>query len=192
MIKLSSRYIEFAFIIAYMIITYHIIALKYRNSYVFAGLNRILKILLVLLHLFIVISNIFLYLWAILLDFNPINIIFTASGILMLAAGLFMIFWGIYALGKAVFVPGNRLTAEGPFAIVRHPMYLGGIIGAVGLAVFAGSLLGLIYSVSLALVLSRIADAEEEDLQARFGMEYIEYKKRVPKLFPIKGGIPLR
>ncbi|HEY9205390.1 MAG TPA: isoprenylcysteine carboxylmethyltransferase family protein [Candidatus Methanoperedens sp.] len=190
--KLSYRYLEFALIIVYMIITYHIIALKYRKSQVFAGFNRISKILLVLLHLFIVISNIFLYLWAISLDFNPVNVIFMASGILMFATGLFMIFWGIYALGKAVFVPGNRLTAEGPFAIARHPMYLGGIIGAVGLAIFAGSLLGLIYSVILALVLSRIADAEEEDLQARFGLEYIEYKKRVPKLFPIKGDIPLR
>ncbi len=167
-----------------MIITYHIIAMKYGKSQVFPGFNRILKILLVLLHLFIVISNIFLYLWAILLDFNPVNVIFMAPGILMFAAGLFMIFWGIHTLGKGVFVPGEKLTAKGPFAIVRHPMYLGGIIGAIGLALFAGSLLGMIYSLFFALVLSHISDAEEEDLQARFGMEYIVYKRKVPKLFP--------
>ncbi len=175
-----------------MIITYHIIALKYRKSHIFSGFNSILKIFLVSLHLFIVISNIFLYIWEVSLDFNPLNAFFMASGILIFVAGLFMIIWGIHALRKTVFVPGNRLIVAGPFTIVRHPMYLGGIIGAIGLALFAGSLFGIIYSVILALVLSHIADVEEEDLQARFGNEYIVYKKRVPKLFPIKGDIQVR
>ncbi len=63
-------------------------------------------------------------------------------------------------------------------------MYSGGVIGAFGLAVFAGSVLGLVYSFILALVLSHIADAEEEELRERFGNEYTEYINRVPKLFP--------
>ncbi len=63
-------------------------------------------------------------------------------------------------------------------------MFLGGITGALGLALFAGSLLGAVYSFMLALVLSHIASAEEEELRARFGEAYVEYKKRVPKLFP--------
>ncbi len=63
-------------------------------------------------------------------------------------------------------------------------MYSGGIIDAFGLAVFAGSVLGAVYSLVLALVLSHIADAEEADLIARFGNEYVEYAKRTPKLFP--------
>ncbi|MBE0522549.1 MAG: hypothetical protein IBX39_09840, partial [Candidatus Methanoperedenaceae archaeon] len=49
---------------------------------------------------------------------------------------------------------------------------------------FAGSLAGVLYSIILAFVLSRIADAEEMDLIARFGQEYIRYGKKVPKLFP--------
>jgi len=36
----------------------------------------------------------------------------------------------------------------------------------------------------LALVLSHIADAEEEELKERFGNQYVEYAKRIPKLFP--------
>jgi len=36
----------------------------------------------------------------------------------------------------------------------------------------------------LTLVLSHIADAEEEELRARFGEAYVEYGKKVPKLFP--------
>lgn len=63
-------------------------------------------------------------------------------------------------------------------------MYSGGVIGAFGLAVFAGSVLGTVYSFVLALVLSRIADAEEEELRERFGEHYVEYAGRVPKLLP--------
>jgi len=62
-----------------------------------------------------------------------------------------------------------------------------GVIGAFGLAVFAGSVLGAVYSFMLALVLSHIADAEEEELRARFGNAYLDYSKRVPKLFPNVG-----
>ena len=40
------------------------------------------------------------------------------------------------------------------------------------------------YSFALALVLSHISNAEEEELRARFGEAYVEYGKRVPKLFP--------
>jgi protein-S-isoprenylcysteine O-methyltransferase Ste14 len=54
-----------------------------------------------------------------------------------------------------------------------------------GLALLAGSVLGAVYSFVLALVLSRIADAEEEEkLRVRFGVEYVEYAGKVSKLLP--------
>lgn len=177
-------YLEFILITSYMVITYHIIALKYRKSGKFPKLNRKSKTLLVSLHVFIVITNILLYFRLISKDFNPVSAVFSTFGILLFGAGLIVIFWGAYSLRKAVFVPENKLVVTGPFALVRHPMYSGGIMGAFGLALFAGSLPGVIYSLILALVLSHIAEAEEEDLKARFGREYVEYGKKVPKLFP--------
>jgi len=179
-----NLYLEFFLITLYMVITYHIIALKYRKSIGFSGFTVSSKLFWVSLHVFIVSTNIFLYFRLISKDFNPISIIFSALGVLLFAAGLFIIFWGMYSLRKAVFVPGNKFIATGPYKYVRHPMYFGGVIGALGLALFAGSLLGLFYSLILALVLSHIADAEEEDLRARFGEAYVDYRKRVPKLFP--------
>ncbi len=170
-----------------MVITYHIIALKYRKSTGFSYFSPSAKIFWVSLHIFIVSTNIFLYFWFISKDFNPISIIFSALGVLLFAAGLFIIFWSMYSLRKAVFVPENKLVIAGPYRYVRHPMYLGGVIGALGLALFAGSLHGFLYSFVLALVLSHIADAEEEDLRARFGENYVDYGKKVPKLFPNVG-----
>jgi protein-S-isoprenylcysteine O-methyltransferase Ste14 len=179
-----NLYTRFILIILYMIITYHIIALKYRKSAAFSGFRYTSRIFLVSLHIFIVASNILLYFWLITKDFNPISIVLSIVGILIFVSGLSIIFWGSYSLKKAVFVPGNKLVTTGAFSYVRHPMYLGGIFGALGLALFAGSLLGFVYSFVLAAVLSHIADAEEVDLKARFGEEYVEYQRKVPKLFP--------
>ncbi len=180
-----NLYFEFFLITSYMVVTYHIIALKYRKSTGFSGFTPISKIFWVSLHVFIVSTNIILYFWLISKDFNPVHVILRASGILLFAIGLFIIFWGMYSLRKAVFVPENKLIIAGPYKYVRHPMYFGGVIGALGLALFAGSLLGAVYSFILAAVLSHIADAEEEELKARFGKGYVEYGKRVPKLFPL-------
>lgn len=170
-----------------MVITYHIIALKYRKSTGFSGFAPSSKVFWVSLHVFIVSTNIIFYFWFISKDFKSVHVLLRASGLLLFAFGLLFIFWGMYSLRKAVFVPGNKLVAVGPYKYVRHPMYFGGIVGAIGLALFAGSLLGAVYSFVLALVLSHIADAEEEELRARFGEAYVEYGKRVPKLFPNVG-----
>jgi protein-S-isoprenylcysteine O-methyltransferase Ste14 len=179
-----NLYFEFILVTLYMVITYHMIAIKYRKSTGFSGFTPVLKVSWVSLHVFIVSTNIFLYMWFISKDFNPVHVLLRAFGLLLFAAGLSFIFWGAYTLRKAVFVPENKLAAAGPYRFVRHPMYSGGVIGAFGLAVFAGSMLGAVYSFMLTLVLSHIADAEEADLIARFGNEYTEYAKRVPKLFP--------
>lgn len=176
--------LDFALTVSYMVITYHIIAFKYQSSRGFPYLNRISRIFLISLHVAIVITNILLYIRLIAKDFNPVSMVFSMLGVLLFAAGISIILWGSYSLRKAVFIPGNKLIVTGPFAFVRHPMYSGGITCAFGLAMLAGSLLGIIYSLALAVVLSRIADAEERDLIARFGREYIEYRLKVPKLFP--------
>ena len=179
-----TGFLDFLFITLYMFLTFHIIALKYKKSRYFSGFSKRSKIFLVAVHVLIVISNIILYLWFILKYANPVSSLAVAFGIILFATGLSVIFWGIYCLRKMVFVPENKLVVKGPYRFVRHPMYFGGIIGALGLAVFSGSLSGVVYSIILALVLSHIADAEEMDLRARLGQEYIDYGKKVPKLFP--------
>lgn len=179
-----NLYFEFILVTSYMVITYHIIALKYRKSIGFSGFTPGSKVFWVSLHVFIVSTNILFYFWFVSKDFKPVHFLLRASGILLFVVGLFIIFRSMYSLRKAVFIPGNKLIAAGPYKYVRHPMYLGGITGAFGLALFAGSLFAMVYSFILALVLSRIAEAEEENLIAKFGKEYEEYKRKVPKLLP--------
>jgi len=179
-----NLYFEFILITSYMVITYHIIALKYRKTIGFLAFSKSAKIFWVSLHVFIVSTNIILYFWLISKDFNPVHLLLRAFGFIVFAFGLFLILWGAHSLRKEVFVPGDKLVVTGTYKYVRHPMYLGGIVGAFGLALFAGSLLGAVYSFVLALVLSHIADAEEQELRARFGEAYKEYAGKVPKLIP--------
>ncbi len=169
-----------------MVISYHIIALKYLRSTGFSSGSSVSRLFLVGIHVTIVITNITLYFWLISQDINAVHDVFRVIGIIVFASGIFIIIWGMYSLGKAVFIPGKKLIISGPFAIVRHPMYLGGIVGAFGFALFAGSLFGVFYSFVLALVLSHISDAEERELKTRFGDDYIEYMKKVPKIFPLR------
>ncbi len=139
---------------------------------------------------FIIIINILFYLVLIsqnfwLISFNLTFLLLSqVSGLLIFALGVFIIFWSVYFLIKEVFIRGNKLIKNGPYKFVRHPMYLGWIIGTLGLALSANSLIGLIYSLILALILSRIAGYEEEDSRIRIGDEYTDYIKKVPKLFP--------
>lgn len=179
-----NLYLEFLLITSYMVITYHIIALKYKKAIGFSSFTPSAKLFWVSLHVFIVSTNIIFYFLLISRDFNPVHVILRACGLLLFIAGILFIFWGMYSLRKAVFVPGNKLVIAAPYSFVRHPMYFGGITGTFGLALFAGSLLGILYLLLLALVLSHIADAEETALRAKFGEDYVEYAGKVPKLFP--------
>ncbi len=65
-----TGYLEFVLITSYMVITYNIIALKYRRSMGFSAFSSASKAFLVSIHVFIVISNILLYFWMISKDLN--------------------------------------------------------------------------------------------------------------------------
>ena len=166
------------------------IAFKYKRH--FSRFGYLTKKAIGGVQVFIILNNILFYLWlvsedlwSISKDFNMISFIaMKIIGILVFALGAFFIFWSMYYRIKGIIVHENKQIVKGPYAIVRHPMYLGWIIGAIGLASFNNSLIGLIYSFILFLILSRIADYEEEDSRIRIGDEYVDYIKKVPRLFP--------
>jgi protein-S-isoprenylcysteine O-methyltransferase Ste14 len=82
----------------------------------------------------------------------------------------------------------SALVTDGPFRYVRNPIYLAGITLLLGV--------GLLYStwraVDLILPLSlfvffhlSVVLVEEPALQRFFGSQYEEYRKRVPRWFPV-------
>jgi protein-S-isoprenylcysteine O-methyltransferase Ste14 len=78
-----------------------------------------------------------------------------------------------------------RIVDTGPYARVRHPMYLGMVLIHVGIWVTTLSLLSLIPLITVFIGYNYLASDEERRLKAKFGNEYLAYKKRVRKWIPL-------
>jgi protein-S-isoprenylcysteine O-methyltransferase Ste14 len=82
----------------------------------------------------------------------------------------------------------NRLATGGLYSLVRHPQYTGLFIGLFGEGVVHWPTLfsvALFPIIVVAYVL--LARREEKKVIEQFGHEYLEYKRRVPGFFPVKG-----
>lgn len=113
-------------------------------------------------------------------------------GSLLYLPGLALIAWGRLALGSMYFVStglgaqlfsNHRLVTSGPYAIVRHPMYLGLLAAAAGSLLIYQTWTTLAYVLFAPFVLRR-ARREEQVLAAEFGVQWADYSRRVPGLFP--------
>jgi protein-S-isoprenylcysteine O-methyltransferase Ste14 len=77
------------------------------------------------------------------------------------------------------------LTTSGPYAVVRHPLYLGSLVVAGGLLVAADSwLAALLVAAYVALFYPLAMRREEEKLARRYGAAFEEYAARVARLRP--------
>lgn len=73
---------------------------------------------------------------------------------------------------------GHRVVSSGPYGIVRHPGYFGGILWAVGSPLIVGSFYGLIPAALTILLLVFRTAREDRTLQAELP-GYADYAKRV-------------
>jgi protein-S-isoprenylcysteine O-methyltransferase Ste14 len=82
-------------------------------------------------------------------------------------------------------MPTQRLVVQPPFTFCRNPMTLGTILGGLGIGVWIGSLsaIGIVVALGTAL-LAYIRFIEEKELEARFGQDYVDYKRTTPFLLP--------
>ncbi len=106
---------------------------------------------------------------------------FMAGGAVLLIAGLVWLGRGLTPLPYPK--DGAELVQTGPFAMVRHPMYGGGLILGVGWALFTHGWLTFGYAVVLFAFLDVKSRREEEWLAEKFP-EYAFYQRRVRKLIP--------
>ena len=79
-----------------------------------------------------------------------------------------------------------ELTINGPYRLVRHPIYTGVMAAAVVTAVERASPSGALGAVSLIVGFALVARTEERFLRAQLGAEaYDAYSRRVPMLVPL-------
>ena len=94
------------------------------------------------------------------------------AGAVIAVAGEVVRIWAAGHLEK-----GREVTASGPYAFTRHPLYLGSTLIGVGLAVGAAdAIVAAIVIGYLALTLTAAMRTEEAHLTEKFGAAYPEYR----------------
>jgi protein-S-isoprenylcysteine O-methyltransferase Ste14 len=105
---------------------------------------------------------------------------------ILTVAGLLFTLWSLLSLRRSFsIVPqARRLVTSGPYRLCRNPLYLGEVVG--GWAVFLPTIAwpgALVLGASLGFQLVRVF-AEERVLARNFGLEYRDYRRRVPRFLP--------
>lgn len=109
------------------------------------------------------------------------------GGLSMVLGGVLLVA-GLAGLGRGLTpLPypkdGAELIQTGAYALVRHPMYSGGLLLSLGWALYVQGWLTLGYVVALFVFLEVKSRSEEKWLAERFPT-YATYQQRVRKLIP--------
>ncbi|MGA8262002.1 MAG: isoprenylcysteine carboxylmethyltransferase family protein [Arenicellales bacterium] len=112
------------------------------------------------------------------------RVVSLAVGIPVLMLGLGLWAWGVSGLLRPGESPNPakataQLVTSGPFRFSRNPIYTGGTIGLLGLALLLNTATGTAVVVVLAFLVHNLALAEERYLEAKFGDQWREYRSRV-------------
>lgn len=92
--------------------------------------------------------------------------------------------------GKDHNVFAEKLVTGGLYSHVRNPMYLGNAFLLLGLAVASNSWVFLVGGIFIGVAVHiGIIGAEENFLRSKFGAEYVEFCRRVPRLIPRLAGL---
>jgi protein-S-isoprenylcysteine O-methyltransferase Ste14 len=86
---------------------------------------------------------------------------------------------------SAASYPGTLLT-DGLYATIRNPRYVEVALWTLGYALFANYLAGYALFLLSIPTLYLIVLLEEKELSKRFGDEYDEYRRQVPRFIPRK------
>lgn len=106
-----------------------------------------------------------------------------------------------WLIGLAVVVVGESLriwasghihksaevTTTGPYAMIRHPLYLGHFLVAMGFCVVSDSMLAfIVVTIAFFIIYMPTWKNEEKNLIDLFGNTYVDFMENTPALFPTR------
>jgi protein-S-isoprenylcysteine O-methyltransferase Ste14 len=110
----------------------------------------------------------------------PVPVVFAADLVVLLGYGLIVLVFreNQYASRTVQVDQGQQVISSGPYALVRHPMYLGAMLMYLASPLALGSYWALIPALAIIPILvARIAN--EEEVLARDLPGYREYQQRI-------------
>jgi protein-S-isoprenylcysteine O-methyltransferase Ste14 len=127
----------------------------------------------------------------VMLLYENANIWSLIIGFIIVACGELLRLWGVSWAGSETrttgHMEGTYLIVSGPFAYTRNPLYIGNILIYFGIGIMSFAIFPYLQVFALLFFIFQyyhIIKAEEEYLLSRYGEQFKEYKKNVPRLFP--------
>jgi len=122
--------------------------------------------------------------------------IFTSkpTSLLALIIGLLVALAGesIRLIASGFIIKTDELSTDGPYSIVRHPLYFGSFVMGLGLCIsifsvhhiVAAIIFLIAYLVLFFGVYIPVLKKEEQVMTEKYGQQYLDYMAKVPMLFP--------
>ena len=117
-------------------------------------------------------------------------VVWQAIGLVFMVSGIAVRFWAVAVLGRyfrvSVTIERDQHVVErGPYRVVRHPSYAGGLLGLLGFGLTFGDGLAVAALIILSTlgILRRIL-VEEQALAQSLGEPYRDYMRRTQRLIP--------
>jgi len=121
-------------------------------------------------------------------SWTPWGVVVSAGGVLAICVGFAIVGLAYAGLSSSFSpfprpVPDVALVESGIYGRVRHPMYVGVVLGGLGWGLACGSILALAFGFALALLFDAKARREEAWLVARHP-GYAAYRSRTRRFIP--------
>jgi protein-S-isoprenylcysteine O-methyltransferase Ste14 len=112
------------------------------------------------------------------------------AGLVLYVAGFLLMAWALitlrrnYQLGGSTPRFGDKMVIDGPYRLIRHPMYTAALSISLGLASLIQSwAFFCVFCIYLVLILPLIL-MEEDGLRKAYGENYATYQHKTRKLIP--------
>lgn len=76
----------------------------------------------------------------------------------------------------------NVIVESGPYALIRHPQYFGGLLFSISITLWTQLPISLLMSTIIFILTYQWTYAEDKQLIQKFGSTYEDYKNKVPRL----------
>ncbi len=109
------------------------------------------------------------------------------AGVVLLIAGQLLRLWaaGYIPKYRTEVIGAPVLITWGPYKWIRNPLYAGNALMGLGWSLMAGWWWVAAFAAAFLILYSLIViPAEEEFLAGKFGVQYEDYRKKVPALIP--------
>jgi protein-S-isoprenylcysteine O-methyltransferase Ste14 len=119
----------------------------------------------------------------ILISFEVAGLVMYVTGFLLMAGALIKL-WHNYQLGGSAPRTEDNMVMEGPYRLIRHPMYTAALCISFGLACLIRSWVFFgVFCIYLILIFLLIP-VEEDRLLKAYGAQYGAYRQKSRKLIP--------